>query len=266
MDIESEMKRMEALQSKYASVNAAIVQARETVVRGHRQIGEARIAAVLEPEKYTPKVTEALCKKLDAEVKTAEAEIQKLSPEAEALSGAIACIETEILPLRHGERLHKQSTLRERYAAIASRMLEAANALAALSAEAKSIYDGTHAAFPKDELCEGQPIVRAFAGLSSIWDPTWINYGDGCRRDLVVEAVWNFDRTLVDPTDRVALTKEHQENYRLQRSAEIEKERQARLRQDRRGPEDEPAKGPREVRGKVLIPNPQNPNWYQKQI
>lgn len=223
--IENEMKRLEALQANYASINAAVVQARETIIRCHRQIGEARVAAVIDPEANSPKTTESLCKKLDAEMKAAEAEISKLTPEAEALSGAIARIEGQIIPKRHAERVTKQYAIRKRYAAIAARLLEAVNALAALSAEAKSIYDGAFAAYPKDESLEGQDVVRRYAGLAPIWDEQWISYGNGSRRDVIVNAVWLFDRTLVSASDPVAISNQHQEDFFRQESERQNRER-----------------------------------------
>ena len=258
--IESEMKRLEGLRTRYATVNSAIVQAKDVIVRGHRTISAARVAAVIDPETNTPKATETLCKRADSEMKAAEAEIQKLTIEAEALSGAIARIEGEIVPKRHAERLGIQGELSERYKAIARRMYEAANLLEALSAEAKSIFDGASSEFAKSETCEGQcPVLRS-AGLAPIWDPAWIGFGQGTRRNNVVGAIYDFDPTLIDEADPVALAKRHQEQHRRNESERIERERQAMLQHT------EPAKVPGEVRGKVLIPNPQNPNWFRKQI
>jgi hypothetical protein len=149
----------------------------------------------------------------------------------------------------------------ERYSAIARRILEAANALAAASAEAKSLFDTATLEFPKGEQCEGQGLVRQAAGLVRIWDPAWISYGgQGSRRDTAVSAVYDFDASLVDESDPVACQRLNQEQHRRREFERFERERQARARQD------EPAKAPGEVRGKVLIPNPYNPNWFRKQI
>ncbi|HEX3745399.1 MAG TPA: hypothetical protein VHW09_15755 [Bryobacteraceae bacterium] len=224
-NIESEMKHLEELRIKQTSVNSAIAKARTEIIDCHRQIRDARISAVTDPEANPPKATEALCKKLESELKTAEALVAKLTPEAEVLSGAVARIESEIVPRRHAERLAKQNALRERYVAIATRMLESANALAALSAEAKSLYDGAHADIPKDEICDGQEVVRRFAGLAPVWDEQWINYGFGSRRDVVVNAVWQFERTLVDAEDPVARNNQHQEDFRRLEFERIERER-----------------------------------------
>jgi hypothetical protein len=266
MNTESEINKLETLRSKYGTVNAAIVQARNEIVRCHREIGEARIAAALDSEANPPKTVEARCRKFESELKAAQAEIEKLTPEAAALSGAIDHLEREIAPKRHAERLNKQVGLMERYTAIARRILEAANALAAASTEAKSLFDSATLEFPKDEQCEGQGLVRQAAGLVRAWDPAWISYGQGSRRDVAVAAVYDFDPTLVDETDPVACMKRHDELQRRELRERAERERAARLRQDGRTPQDEPAKAPGEVRGKVLIPNPQNPNWFRSQI
>jgi hypothetical protein len=225
MNLEHEMQKLEALRTKRDAVSGAIAEARNAAVRCTREIGEARVAGVLDPEQNPAKAVEARCAKLERELKVAQSEIEKATPELSALGAAINHLEREIVPKRHAERLNKQAEFRERYTAIARRKLEAANTLAALSAEEKFIFDSASSEFPKDELCEGQAVVMRFAGLAPIWDPAWIDYGQGSRRDLVVGAVWEFDRSLVDPTDHVALAKQHQEDYRRAESERIERER-----------------------------------------
>jgi hypothetical protein len=230
MTIEVESKKLVALKVKRSALNAEIAAARYEAVRCTREIGEARVSGLVDPEKNPANAVEARVKKLEREFAKAQAEIDKLAPEVSALYAAIEHIEREIPPLRHAERLQKQGALRERYAAVARKMLEAANVLANMTAEAKAIYDGAYAEFPQDETCEGQEMVNRFAGLAPIWDGQWILYGDdnGCRRDVVVNAIWQFDRALVDPEDRVARFNRHQEQEIRRRAEEIERERAGR--------------------------------------
>lgn len=70
--------------------------ARSEVVRLSREIGEARIAVVLDPEANSQKATETRCKKLEAELSGVRGEIERLTSEAAAISGAIEYLEREI--------------------------------------------------------------------------------------------------------------------------------------------------------------------------
>jgi hypothetical protein len=62
-------------------------------------------------------------------------------------------------------------------------------------------------------------------GISLSLCPAWVGYGQGTRRDLVVGNVFDYDRTLVDVADPVAVLKLHQEEHNRRRSREIEDER-----------------------------------------
>lgn len=223
-NIQSETKRLKELQAKYATANGAIVGAKDAIARCYQQISKARVNALLDPENNTPKATEALCKKLEGEKAAAEAELQKWTPEAAVLAGAIVQLESEIIPRRHSERLQMQTELRDEYTALAREILEVANTFAALNAKAKAKYDAALVEFPKDETCEGQDIVRKAGGTAPIWNSRWISW-DWPERDVTVSAVYEFDPSLVDPLDPVADRKRHYEEHRQREAARHERER-----------------------------------------
>lgn len=231
--IESEVERLEALRGKQAASNSAIATARNEIARCGREIGEVRVAGVLFPEENPWKTVEARCKKLESELKAAQGEIDTLTPQVAALSGAIEQLEREIGPKRHAARVASQNEARKSYAAVAREILEAANALSACVAKARAIHFSASQEFPKAEECEGHAPVMQSAGLPPIWDPTWINYGDGSRRDVFVGAIYDFDSSLVDQADPVARLRVHQESERKRRASEIERERAERTRRDR---------------------------------
>jgi hypothetical protein len=88
--------------------------------------------------------------------------------------------------------------------------------------------DSASVEFPRDEECEGQGLVNRSAGLAEIWDPAWISYEQGSRRDLVVGMIWEWDRTLVPANDPVSVQKVNWEQWHRGLIAENERMRQVR--------------------------------------
>jgi hypothetical protein len=227
---QAELDKLETLRGRYAATNKAILSERDKIVQATRAIGETRIAAVLDAEANPPRVVEAKVKRLEGEVKVAEAELQKLTPEAAALSGAIVQLEASVLPKRHAERLAKQVTVQEQYRAVVRRIVDAANALATASEEARTLYNAAHSEYPTDELSDGQAIVLRHAGLAQVWDASWVNAGSNpTKRDFLIGQIWDWDRSLVDASDPTAKYKVHQENHRKQWHRQLEEERQRRV-------------------------------------
>jgi hypothetical protein len=244
--IETELKRLENLRGRYAETNQAIIAERNKIVQGNQQIGDARVAAVLDPEANPPKTVEAKVRRLEGEIKAAEEKLQKLMPEAAALSAAIVQLEASVIPKRHAARLERQAKTQEQYRSSAVRVLNAANELAAASEEARTLYNQAYSEYPQDEFSENQAIVRRYCGLAPIWDAGWVNSGNPTRRDFIVGQVWEWDRSLVDPTDPTAQYKAHQENHRRQQAEEFEAERRKRMNPPVTPPEDTPRR-PRTV-------------------
>src|SRR5581483_5664989 len=107
---------------------------------------------------------------------------------ADALAVAIGHLENELIPLRHAGRLEVQASYRQKYMAVASELVAAANKLARLNDEAKAIYERAAAEFTTEERCEGKDVVRPAAGLGvRIWKDAWTTYGnDNHERDAVI--------------------------------------------------------------------------------
>ncbi len=229
MNIKNELKKLEELKAKREALKGAIASARDEAVRYTREISDARVAALVSPEENPANAVDARIKKLERELSRAKTDLEKFAPEVAALDNAIERLNNVILPLLHAERLSKQEAIRASYIADAKRLLGAVNAVAAISAEAMAKYRSACAEFPKDETCEGHDMIRQFAGLAEIWDPLWIDYGSGTRRDVVVNAIWHFDRSLVDLEDRVARLNRHSEEHQKKESERHERERQQRL-------------------------------------
>ncbi len=67
-------------------------------------------------------------------------------------------------------------------------------------------------------------IVRFCAGLMVVWDREWIyRYGNPTRRDMIVGAVFDWDRTIVDEADPVAKLKREGEEQQRKRYEEAER-------------------------------------------
>jgi hypothetical protein len=222
---ETEIDRLATLRAQYTEKQASTVRLKSACQRISHEIGQARVAHLIDPDNCKPKETEARLRRLEAEFKTAEAELSPLGTECAALAGAIEQMESEILPKQHAESLARQAEMQGKYNAVCLRLLEAANALAAASAEARSIYEECGAAYPNDALMNSQAPVLRFAGLSPVWDYEWVNYGNPTKRDYLAGQVWDYNRNLVHPSDPAAMQKLHQENHHKQWTAELEAER-----------------------------------------
>jgi hypothetical protein len=68
-------------------------------------------------------------------------------------------------------------------------------------------------------------------------------------RDAVINAIWQYDRTLIDPLDPAAVSSQHQENHYRQ-----ERERQEKSRNERKWGAPLPPKLPNETRITVRHP------------
>jgi hypothetical protein len=228
MTLEDELKRLSALRERSTVVASAVERHRADVLRFIRETGEVRVSGALDPEENPARDVDAKCKKLELQRVAAEAEINKLVPEIAPLAREIEKIERGIGAKVHTGKLAKQTQVREGYRSVVVRLLEAANALSKLSHQAMAIFSDASREFPAEEHASGQDIVFRSAGLREVWDPAWIGYGDVSRRDVVVGNIFDYDRSLVDPADRVAINKMHQEEHNRRRSREIEAERKSR--------------------------------------
>jgi len=228
MTLEDELKRLSALRERSTVVASAVERHRADVLRLIRETGEVRVSGALDPEENPARDVDARCKKLELQRVAAEAEIAKLVPEIAPLAAEIDKIELGIGAKVHTGKLAKQTQVREGYRSVVVRLLEAANALSDLSRQAMEIFSNASREFPAEEHATGQDIVFRSAGLREVWDPSWISHGQGSVRDVVVGQIFDYDRSLVDPTDRVAVNKMHQEEHNRRRSREIEFERKSR--------------------------------------
>jgi hypothetical protein len=238
---DNENERLATLRTQYTEKQGSIVRLRAACQRISAEMGQARVAHILEPESHKPKEVEARLRRLEAELKTAGDELTNLGPECQAIASAIEKIEAEFLPKQHAQRLSEQAEVQSKYKAVCRRLVEHANALAAASEEARTLYDQARSAYPRDAFMHGQEILRASAGLQPVWDPHWVNFGNSTQRDHTIGNVWQYDRSLVDPTDLVAQQKLHQENHHKQWCAQLETERMQRMGEGCRQEPTEPA-------------------------
>lgn len=229
MIIDVELKRLQGLRDRHAAVTASIAKSRDVIAKCIREIGEARIAGVLNDEAMPAKESEALRKKLESQCELAEAEIKRLTPDADALSMAIRHVESEMVPLSHAKRLARQAEVRGQYRALAARILETVNTLALLSGHAQAAFQSAQREFPRDESLSAHATVLRYSGLREIWDHAWTGYhGAPSRRDVAVERIFSFDPSLVAVDDPVAIRRNHEEKHRIAEYERHENERRLR--------------------------------------
>lgn len=228
--LEIESKRLQDLRARQAAVTASIAKSRGVIAKCIREAGEACVANVVDPEIHTAKATEMTCKKLAAQRAEAQAEIDKLSSEAEALATAIPRIEADLVPLQHGVRLERQAALREQYRALCARLLEAAEELAETNREARDAFESAQREFRADELCAGQDVVMRGAGLRAVHDGAWLSFpGQPTRGHFFAERVYDFDPRLVPEGHPVAILRNHQEAFWQKERERHQKEQSARV-------------------------------------
>ncbi len=232
---ETEIGRLRALEGRREAVTADLEKRREETVRCEQEIADLKIQAILNPD--ISKELAARCRKLDAQRVAARDEADKLAQELNAITPAIQRLEYEAGVRRHEQLIEQQAQFRESYRDVARKLLEAANRLEALTTEAATLFEKAQREFPYEmQHMDAGGVVLRGAGLSQIWDRAWVNYGQGSRRDVVVEEIFKFDRGLVDSGDRVARAITHQENFRSQLSEQLEQERIARANPDAKKP------------------------------
>lgn len=224
--MKEEIERLAVLRGQYAEKSAEVVRLKSACQRISQEIGQVRVAHLLDPDNNKPKDTEARLRRLEGEFKAAEAGLPDLVLECQTLAGAIERMESDILPKQHAAKLGHQAEVRNKYKAVCLRLVESANALAAASEAARAIYEEARELYPADALMDSQAPILRFAGLSPVWDALWVSDGtNSTQRENVIGLVWDHDRSLVAAGDLVAIRKLHFENYCKQRNAEAEAER-----------------------------------------